>query len=81
MAKVLVPYYSACGHLDAMANAVAEGARGAGAEVDIKRVPELAPEEIARKRTTSSTRLLRWQRSKTSPITTPLLWRRHALRP
>src|ERR1700738_5181093 len=32
-----------------MANAVAEGARGAGAEVDIKRVPELVPEEIARK--------------------------------
>jgi len=30
-----------------MANAVAEGAREAGAEVDIKRVPELVPEEIA----------------------------------
>src|SRR2546425_8954553 len=32
-----------------MANAVAEGARQAGAHVDIKRVPELVPEEIARK--------------------------------
>src|ERR1700747_322911 len=49
MAKVLVLYYSAYGHLEAMANAVAEGAHGAGAEVDIKRVPELVPEEIARK--------------------------------
>jgi NAD(P)H dehydrogenase (quinone) len=49
MAKVLVLYYSAYGHIEAMANAVAEGAREAGAEVDIKRVPELVPEEIARK--------------------------------
>jgi NAD(P)H dehydrogenase (quinone) len=49
MAKVLVLYYSAYGHIEMMANAVAEGARDAGAEVDIKRVPELVPEEIARK--------------------------------
>ena len=49
MAKVLVLYYSAYGHIEAMANAVAEGARQAGADVDIKRVPELVPEEIARK--------------------------------
>ena len=49
MAKVLVLYYSAYGHIEAMADAVAEGAREAGAEVDIKRVPELVPEEIARK--------------------------------
>jgi len=49
MAKILVLYYSAYGHLEAMANAVAEGARGAGAEVYIKRVPELFREEIARK--------------------------------
>ena len=49
MAKVLVLYYSAYGHIEAMANAVAEGARQAGAQVDIKRVPELVPEEIARK--------------------------------
>ena len=48
MTKVLVLYYSAYGHIEAMANTVAEGARGAGAEVDIKRVPELVPEEIAR---------------------------------
>jgi NAD(P)H dehydrogenase (quinone) len=49
VAKVLVLYYSAYGHIEAMANAVAEGGRQAGARVDIKRVPELVPEEIARK--------------------------------
>lgn len=49
MSKVLVLYYSAYGHIETMANAVAEGAREAGAQVDIKRVPELVPDEIARK--------------------------------
>src|SRR6195256_4371177 len=49
MPKVLVLYYSAYGHIEAMANAVAEGAREAGAQVDVKRVPELVPEEIAKK--------------------------------
>src|SRR5256886_17150654 len=49
MSKVLVLYYSSYGHIEAMANAVAEGARQTGAQVDIKRVPELVPEEIARK--------------------------------
>jgi len=49
MSKVLVLYYSSYGHIETMANAVAEGARQAGAQVDIKRVPELVPEEIARK--------------------------------
>src|SRR6478752_6511970 len=49
MTKVLVLYYSAYGHIEAMADAVAEGAREGGAEVDIKRVPELVAEEIARK--------------------------------
>lgn len=49
MAKVLVLYYSAYGHIETMANAVAEGARAAGATVDIKRVPELVPEEVAKK--------------------------------
>lgn len=47
MAKVLVLYYSAYGHIETMANAIAEGAREAGATVDIKRVPELVPEHIA----------------------------------
>jgi len=49
MAKVLVLYYSAYGHIEAMANAVAEGVREAGAYVDIKRVPELVPAEVAQK--------------------------------
>ena len=48
MAKVLVLYYSSYGHIETMAEAVAEGARSAGAQVDIKRVPETVPEEIAR---------------------------------
>jgi flavodoxin len=48
MTKVLVLYYSAYGHIEEMANAVAEGARKAGASVDIKRVPELVPEAVAK---------------------------------
>lgn len=48
MAKVLVLYYSAYGHIETMANAVAAGAREAGASVDIKRVPETAPEAVAK---------------------------------
>jgi len=48
MAKVLVLYYSSWGHVEQMAHAVAEGAREAGAEVAVKRVPELVPEEVAR---------------------------------
>ena len=50
MTKVLVLYYSGYGHIEKMAEAVAEGARAvAGAEVTIKRVPELVPEEVAKK--------------------------------
>ena len=49
MAKVLVLYYSSYGHIETMAGAIAEGARGAGATVDIKRVPELVPAEVAQK--------------------------------
>src|ERR1700682_3803973 len=48
MTKILVLYYSAYGHIEKMANAVAEGAREAGASVDIKRVPELVPEAVAK---------------------------------
>jgi NAD(P)H dehydrogenase (quinone) len=40
MAKILVLYYSSYGHVETMAQAVAEGARSAGAQVDIKRVPD-----------------------------------------
>jgi NAD(P)H dehydrogenase (quinone) len=46
--KVLVLYYSTYGHIETMAQAVAEGARQTGATVDIKRVPETVPEETAR---------------------------------
>ncbi|MEX2628663.1 MAG: NAD(P)H:quinone oxidoreductase [Tistlia sp.] len=49
MTKVLVLYYSSYGHIEAMAKALAEGARQADAAVTVKRVPELVPEEIARK--------------------------------
>lgn len=48
MAKVLVLYYSTYGHIETMAGAIAEGARAAGAQVDIKRVPETVPAEIAK---------------------------------
>ncbi len=48
MAKVLVLYHSTYGHIETMAKAVAEGAREAGATVDIKRVPETVPLEIAK---------------------------------
>jgi NAD(P)H dehydrogenase (quinone) len=49
MAKVLVLYYSSYGHIETMAHAMAEGAREAGASVDVKRVPETVPAEIAEK--------------------------------
>jgi len=49
MSKILVLYYSTHGHLEAMANAVAEGVRSAGAHATVKRVPELLPPEVAAK--------------------------------
>lgn len=50
MKKVLVLYYSIYGHIERMAEAVAEGARSVpGVEVALKRVAETMPEEIARK--------------------------------
>jgi NAD(P)H dehydrogenase (quinone) len=48
MTRVLVLYYSTYGHIETMANAVAEGARAAGAEVAVKRVPETVPEAVAK---------------------------------
>lgn len=47
MSKVLVLYYSSYGHLATMADAVAEGVRAGGADVDVRRVPETAPAEVA----------------------------------
>ena len=46
--KVLVLYYSTYGHIEAMAEAIAEGARQTGAAVDVKRVPETVAEDVAR---------------------------------
>jgi NAD(P)H dehydrogenase (quinone) len=48
MSKVLVLYYSSYGHLETMAQASAEGARSTGAQVDVKRVPETVPEDVAK---------------------------------
>jgi NAD(P)H dehydrogenase (quinone) len=45
MTKIAVVYYSSTGNVHQLASAVAEGAREAGAEVRLRRVPELAPEE------------------------------------
>lgn len=47
MTKVLVLYYSSYGHIEQMADAVAEGARAGGAEADVRRVAETAPPEVA----------------------------------
>jgi NAD(P)H dehydrogenase (quinone) len=48
MARVLVLYYSSYGHVEAMAEAVADGARSAGATADVHRVPETVPMDIAK---------------------------------
>lgn len=48
MSKVLVLYYSSYGHIETMAQAMAEGARATGATVDVKRVAETVPADIAR---------------------------------
>lgn len=49
MSKILVLYYSSYGHIETLANTIAEGAASVdGTEVVIKRVPELMPEEAAR---------------------------------
>ncbi|WP_028035021.1 NAD(P)H:quinone oxidoreductase type IV [Chelativorans sp. J32] len=64
MARILVLYYSSWGHMEAMAKAAAEGARETGADVTIKRVPELVPEEVARK--------AHYKLEQEAPIATPL---------
>ena len=49
MCNVLVLYYSSYGHIELMARAQAEGAsRVKGAQITVKRVPELVPLEVAR---------------------------------
>src|SRR5687767_13254236 len=49
MTRILVLYYSSYGHIECMAEAVASGARETGADVVVKRVPELVPEDVMRK--------------------------------
>lgn len=50
MKKILVVYYSMYGHIETMANAIAEGARSvSGVEVTVKRVAETMPEDAAKK--------------------------------
>jgi len=76
MTKVLVLYYSTYGHIEAMAGAVAEGARSvAGAEVSVKRVPELMPPEVAKAAGAKLDQRRRWRRSRSWPTTTPYLRR------
>lgn len=49
MTKVLVLYYSMYGHIETLAKAIAEGAKGVdGVEVTLKRVPETMPEDVAK---------------------------------
>jgi NAD(P)H dehydrogenase (quinone) len=64
MPKILVLYYSSYGHIEQMANAVAEGARSVPeTKVSVKRVPELVPEEVARN--------AHMKLDQTAPIATP----------
>ena len=63
MTKVLVLYYSSFGHIEQMAYPEAEGARSAGATVDVKRVPENVPEEI--------TKAFHFKLDQQAPIATP----------
>ena len=49
MAKILILYHSAYGHIETLADAIAAGAREVeGVDVAIRRVPELVPDEVAR---------------------------------
>jgi multimeric flavodoxin WrbA len=61
MTKVLILYYSAYGHMERMAEAVAEGVREAGAEADIKRVPDWSRKMPRSNPATSLTRKRRLQ--------------------
>jgi NAD(P)H dehydrogenase (quinone) len=71
MTKVLILYYSSYGHMEQMAYAAAEGAREAGADAVVKRVPELVPEEVARSGHFKLDQRRPSPRSTSFPITTP----------
>jgi len=63
MARILILYYSSYGHIARMAEAVGAGGREVGGEVIVKRVPELVPEEVARK--------AGYQLDQTAPVAQP----------
>lgn len=63
MSKILVLYYSSYGHVETMAHAIAEGVRTEGLNVDIKRVPELVPEDTAKEH--------HFKTEQNAPIATP----------
>lgn len=70
MTKVLVLYYSSYGHIETMADYIAEGARSVeGVTVDIRRVPELVPAEIASKAGIKLIKLPHWLKSRNWPST------------
>ena len=81
MAKVLVLYYSAYGHIEPMANAAAEGAREAGVAVDMKRVPELVPPEVAKASSFKLDQPAPVAKNEEWPTTTPSSSALDALRP
>lgn len=64
MAKLLVVYYSSFGHIETMAEAVAEGAKSAGAEVDLRRVAEVLPPEV--------TQAMHFKLDQKAPIADPM---------
>ena len=74
MSKVLVLYYSTYGHIETVAHAIAEGARAAGAEVDVKRVPETVPLEIAEKAHFKLDQAAPWRALPIWSTTTRSLW-------
>ena len=47
MSKVAVVYWSGTGNTEAMASAVAEGAKGKGAEVSLLTASEFSPEQVS----------------------------------
>src|SRR4051812_45126583 len=81
MPNVLVLYYSSYGHIEKMAEAIAEGVLSAGARVDIKRVPETVPEAMA-KSCSLQARSSRFDRNRgrTGKLRCDHRWDRHALR-
>lgn len=79
MTKILVLYYSMYGHIETMAQAVADGAsKVEGVEVTIKRVPETMPAE-AFANAGVKRRTRRWRHRRSWPTTTRSFWHPDAL--